>query len=364
VARAKALAIGLLASARRVRTFSDRLDPLRDASARLNLLLALQGQKAALTCKRGPADNKDNFHDNHKSGTTAKESATKMYPKSSRVTPPSPLLWLTLLSLDAPAVAVLWQLLFARCFHVRLSPSITLLLGLVVWLIYVADRFLDTLIVPSQGTEPVRHRFYRRRRWAFLLPFCGIFLLACWIAWTQLEPRTFRNGVIIMLAVGFYFFLVHLRRPKGNARIQKEMFVGILFGLGTCFPVWERLPAGRIHLLIPFLVFTELCWLNCAAIEYSEWMRLRQHEFNSPHPWTAWLGRHMILVASATALVTVGIALANPSGSDWMLPVAETLSAAAFVVLGFAGEKISPDKFRVLMDLALFTPTLFLVFWH
>jgi hypothetical protein len=291
-----------------------------------------------------------------------KEGATKMCSKSSKTTPASPLLWLTLLSLDAPAVAVLWQLLFTRCFHVRLSPSIPLLLALVVWLIYVADRFLDTLMVPGQGIEPLRHRFYRRRRWEFLLPFCAIFLLACWMAWTRLDPGTFRVGLIIMLAVGVYFFLVHLRRPERNAWIPKEMLVGILFGLGTCFPVWERLLEGRIHLLAPFLIFTGLCWLNCAAIEYSEWIRLRQHQFSSPHPWTVWLGRHMILVATITFLVAAGMALAGSGHSDWRLPAAEILSAAAFVALGLEEEKISPDKFRVLMDLALFTPALFLPF--
>ena len=285
-----------------------------------------------------------------------------MCSKSSRDTPPSPLLWLTLLSLDAPAVAVLWQILFARCFHVRLRSSITLLLALVVWLIYVADRFLDTLIVPDQGIEPIRHRFYRRRRWAFALPFSGVFLLAGWLAWTRIEPRTFRNGLIILLAVGVYFFLVHLRRPGKDAWVPKEMLVGILFGLGTCFPVWEHLESGSLRLLSPFLVFTVLCWLNCAAIESSEWARLRHHRLGRPHPWTIWLGRHMTLAASATALAAAGILLAG--GANWRLPVAEILSGVAFMLLDFRGEKISLEKFRVLMDVALFTPVLFFPFWH
>ena len=291
---------------------------------------------------------------------TINKGAANMPSKSTGVTPRSPLLWLTLLSLDAPAVAVFWQLLFARSFHVRLSPGITLLLGLVVWLIYVADRFLDTLTAPNLGIETGRHGFYRKRRWAFLLPFCAVFLLAWWIAWTQLEPQTFRSGLIILLVVGLYFFLVHLQGPKNNAGIPKEMLVGILFGVGTCFPVWEHVLTRRILLLAPFLVFTELCWLNCAAIESSEWIRLRKRQFNSPHPWTVWMGRHMILVASVTALLAAMVAIAGRGYLDWMLPAAEGLSAATFVLLGYKEEKISPDKFRVLMDLALFTPVLFL----
>lgn len=292
------------------------------------------------------------------------DGATKLSPPSSPAAQSSPLLWLTLLSLDAPAVAALWQLLFARCFHVHLRPSVTLLLALVVWLLYVADRFLDSLTVPNQSMEPLRHRFYRKRRWAFLPPFCGIFLLAGWIAWTRLDPRTFRNGAVIMLAVGAYFFLVHGRRAERHAAIPKEMFVGILFGLGTCFPVWEQISPGRIRLLVPFLLFAELCWLNCVAIEYSEWTRLRQRRFSSPHPSTAWLGRHLILAASVTALAAAAIALARPVWADEWLLAAGAISAAAFAILGFNEEKLSPDKFRVLMDLALLTPILFLPFLH
>src|SRR5574340_1641239 len=75
----------------------------------------------------------------------------------------TPLVWLTVFSMDAPAVAVLWQLLFARTFHVQLSASTTILLALVVWLIYVADRVLDALRAPGRGPQATRHIFYRRQ---------------------------------------------------------------------------------------------------------------------------------------------------------------------------------------------------------
>jgi hypothetical protein len=273
---------------------------------------------------------------------------------------PSPLLWVTLLSLDAPAVAVLWQRLFARSFQVRIAASVTLLLALVVWLIYVADRFLDTLNAPAPGPEAVRHRFYRRRRWAFALPFLAAFSLACWLAWSRIPPQTFRDGLIILLAVGVYFFLVHLRQPQGGAWVPKEMLVGVLFGLGTCFPVWEQMESGRIELLAPFVVFTVLCWLNCAVIESSEWARLRHYRFGRPHPWTVWMGRHLTLTAGAAALAAAAV-LAR--GGNWRLPLAEILSAGAFMLLDFWGERIPLEKFRVLMDVALFTPLLFLQFW-
>ncbi len=270
--------------------------------------------------------------------------------------PASPLLWMTLLSLDAPAVAVLWQRLFARSFHARVETSVTLLLALVVWLIYVADRFLDTLPEAGQDAEAARHRFYRRRRWGFALPFFAALGLACWLAWARIPAQTFRHGLLILLAVGVYFFLVHRRKP-GQA-VPKEMLVGVLFGLGTCFPVWEQIGSGGIGLLAPFAVFTLLCWLNCAAIESSEWARLRHYRFGRPHPWTVWMGKRLTLTSGAAGLAAVGILA---MGGDWRLALAEILSAGIFMLLDFWGEKIALEKFRVLMDVALFTPLLFLL---
>ena len=70
-----------------------------------------------------------------------------------------PWLWPNLLSLDAPIVALLWQLLFIRCFHGSLGVLPAVLLAIAVWLIYVADRMLDAW----RGlTKQPRHEFYRR----------------------------------------------------------------------------------------------------------------------------------------------------------------------------------------------------------
>ena len=274
---------------------------------------------------------------------------------------PTPLLWLTVLSLDAPAVAVLWQLLFARSFHVRLGAGITVLLALVVWLIYVADRVLDALKTPVHGAEATRHLFYRRHLWAFLLPLCAGIMLAAWMSLTQLDARTFRDGVIILLAVGVYLLVVHLVSP-GHEWLPKEMLVGVLFALGTCFPVWEHLAKDAATLAAPYLLFTALCWMNCAAIEHEEWKRLRGRQFGLPHPWTVWMGRHFMLLAIAVAAVVIGLVVSGFDRSHWQIFAAELLSALAFALIRYKQQTLSIDQFRVLVDAALFTPLLFLPF--
>jgi hypothetical protein len=272
----------------------------------------------------------------------------------------TPLLWLTVLSLDAPAVAVLWQLLFARSFHARLGASVTLLLALVVWLIYVADRVLDALKAPAEGAESTRHLFYRRHLWAFLFPLCTGFVLAAWISLTRLDLRTFTDGVVILLAVGAYLLAVHLV-SQGREWLPKEMLVGVLFALGTCFPVWEHMSQDVATLVGPFLLFTALCWMNCAAIEFEEWTRLRGRRFGVPHRWTVWMGGQFLLISIATAAVALGFVLVEVGGGQWQISAAEMLSALAFALIRYKKESLSIDQFRVLMDIALVTPLLFLL---
>lgn len=271
----------------------------------------------------------------------------------------TPLLWLTVLSLDAPAVAVLWQLLFARSFHVRLGAGITVLLALVVWLIYVADRVLDALKTPVQGAEATRHLFYRRHLWAFLVPLCAGVVLAAWMALTQLDARTFRDGVIILLAVGVYLLVVHLVSPR-REWLPKEMLVGVLFALGTCFPVWEHMAGDIAVLVLPYLLFTALCWLNCAAIEHEEWTRLRGRRFGNPHPWTIWMGRRFTLLSLVAAIGALSLIVFGFWRAQWQLPAAELLSALAFAFIRYKQQTLSIDQFRVLVDIALFTPIFFL----
>src|SRR5512140_3956356 len=80
-----------------------------------------------------------------------------------------PWLWPNLLSLDAPIVALLWQLLFVRCFHGSLGTLPAALLAVAVWLIYVADRTLDAWRGMPGTAEQPRHQFYRRH-WRAVLP--------------------------------------------------------------------------------------------------------------------------------------------------------------------------------------------------
>ena len=62
-----------------------------------------------------------------------------------RVLSRNPLVWLNLVCLDAPLVAICWQWIFGNTLHLVVPLGHRLALFLTAWLIYLADRFGDSM---------------------------------------------------------------------------------------------------------------------------------------------------------------------------------------------------------------------------
>lgn len=253
-------------------------------------------------------------------------------------------LWPNLLSLDAPLVALLWQLLFIRCFHASdragtgqspLLPSILLVSA--VWLIYAADRALDAW--RGAGMRP-RHQFYRRH-WRAVLPIWTLVLVATgWLAWTGLPRQVFERGACLGAAVAAYFAIVHTT----HRRWPKEAAVAVIFALGASLAAWTRVETRADVLTV--ILFSCLCWINCIAIEVWERAGWEQGEASFPvGPLSACVGLAALLILHHDRPV---------------LGAAEACSAAAFVLLDRGRLKLSPDAVRVLADAALLSPIFFL----
>jgi hypothetical protein len=241
-------------------------------------------------------------------------------------------LWPNLLSLDAPVVAVLWQILFARCFQVPVDALAAVLLLLTVWLIYAADRTLDAW---KGNCHSPRHEFYRRR-WRILLPvWLAVLGLTGWLAAEHLSPGLFVRGVILLAAVSSYFALVH----SGILRGPKEAAVGVLFALGASLEAWSKVktPAD----VATILLFSGLCWMNCIAIQ-------------------RWEGERLDWSPSIAAIVLACAAVVLLYAHRPVLGGAELASAFAFLLLDRVHRKLSVDAVRVLADVALLSPLLFL----
>jgi hypothetical protein len=246
-----------------------------------------------------------------------------------------PWLWPNLLSLDAPIVALLWQVLFVRCFHGSLGMLPAALLALAVWLIYVADRTLDAL---RGCVEQPRHEFYRRH-WRVILPIWSIALGGgAWLAWSRLPGPLFIEGAAVASGTGIYLTAVHLRLlRRANS---KEPAVAVLFGLGASLAAWPGVQTMSDMLAI--LLFSCLCWMNCAGID--DWEHGRAL-------------RPSVIAAAVLVALTAACLLRDHRP---ILGSAETAGALGLVLLDRLGGRYSTDALRVLADVVLLTPIVFL----
>lgn len=244
-------------------------------------------------------------------------------------------LWPNLLSLDAPVIALLWQILFVRCFHASMGLPAALLLVLAVWLIYAADRMLDAW----RGVARTQRHVFYLHHWRVVMPlWVAIFGVCAWLAWTQLSPALWMQGLAITTGAGIYLAAVH-GLPRIWRAGLKEAAVGIVFALGVSLAAWPMVRTGADVLAV--VLFCGLCWINCVGIE--DWEQASK------------LRASAIYAAAGVAMMALVLARHRP-----VLACAETASALGLILIDRYCRRISADAIRVLADAVLLTPLLFL----
>ena len=178
-----------------------------------------------------------------------------------------------LASLDAPTVAVVWTVTFARVANVHLSLWVLALIACGTWTAYVGDRLLDARRGIGSGRhEGLRERHYfhwRHRFW--LIPGACLSAAIAAILIVNLMPSAARHRDSVLAAAALlYFSGVHsaARLPGWIRKLtSKEFLVGVLFTAGCATPTLAHLTSVRWPYVVCFASFTALAWLNCSAIE-------------------------------------------------------------------------------------------------
>lgn len=241
-----------------------------------------------------------------------------------------PWLWLNLLSLDAPVVALVWQDLAAHSFGNPLRLAARIVLGLTVWAVYLADRLLDIRATgPLQNTA--RHRFYQRHPRAMSVLLAAVFVLDACLALLELRRAVFLDGLAVAACVAAYLCIFPLRRSGW----EKQVFAALLFSVGVLLVSFTWL--GPRQLLLPAALFGVLCLCNLMLIEC--WEGGRECRF-------LWLA----------PIAVAGLAMLRPAGV-WQHAVA--LSGVLLAIVAIAGPRLTAAAKRVLADAALLTPLLF-----
>jgi len=269
-----------------------------------------------------------------------------------------------LASLDAPTVAVVWTLGFAWAAGVRLPAWVPLLVALVAWPVYIADRLLDArsalLAVQLHRLRQRHHFHWRHRRTLIPMAVAAACAASCIVVFLMPVAARERNSVLAAAALA-YFTGVHIRRnqpsiasPLAFPLMSKELLVGLLFTAACALPALSRAAAQPAFLLWPLspavLFFTLLAWSNCHAIE--RW------ESRSKPSRSSSVFVPAILLALIGPLLAAILCAVHPRPAA--LVAAGAASALLLALLDRLRTRLTPLALRTAADLVLLTPLVLL----
>lgn len=270
-------------------------------------------------------------------------------------------LWPTVLCLDAPAVAVVWQGLFARHAEVALGAHHAALLAVSVWLAYAADRWIEGWRLTEQTVRTRRHFFYMRWRWPAFAAWLGALGAALALAAATLPKREWLASLGLLAPVLLYLLSHQLLHRHHPARVPKELCVALLIAGGAAlYPAAAR-PGAWNELFLPFAWLTTLGLLNCLLI--SEWER----EVDLSQGQTSLVLRFAGARRAARLLpVAVAVLAALCAWLDLAaarrVSLATALGGAGLAWLARAQPRLGRERARVLADVALLAPVVLALF--
>lgn len=267
-------------------------------------------------------------------------------------------LWPTILSLDAPAVVLLWQELIARSASVRLGLPERAVLGCSVWLSYCADRWIEGWRLVPDDIRTHRLRFHQRWRWPIASAWAAVLAADLLLSFTGLSAAELRAGAIILAPVSAYLLSHQLVHRKNRWRAPKEACVAGLLGAGAAVFVVSSPVPDLAGMAVPLVLFVLLCFSNCALI--SVW----EDEVDRSHGQTSLalqFGRAAALSrALPWAISAVAAGALFAAGSRALPAAACAVASALFLGLVDRAEpRTGRRAARVLADVALMTPAAF-----
>lgn len=260
-----------------------------------------------------------------------------------------------MLSLDAPAVALLWQWQLARVARTPLAWHHRFILGAATWLTYAADRWIEGWWLAPAQVRTQRHRFYQRWRWPVFIVWLGVLVAALTAALTRLNRREIIAGFLLLAPVLVYVFSHQLLHRRHRWRAPKEVCVALLFAAGvSCFSLAGN-PGAIRPLAAPLGLFGALCLANCALISLWETDVDRAHDQTSlalQYP----RGRRLVR-ALPWLLAALAAGLAAPeAGAGRTAALCAAASGLLLGALDLAHTRCGRQLARALVDVTLMTP--------
>jgi hypothetical protein len=262
-----------------------------------------------------------------------------------------------MLSLDAPAVVVVWQRLLASAASVHIHPAEAVVLGCSVWLSYCADRWIEGWRLVPENIRTHRHRFHQRQRWPVAAVWVAVLCADVATAAAGLTPAEFREGCLLLLAVALYLLSHQLVHRHSSWRAPKELCVAVLLGGGVAVFIAGRPGADLRALATPLAIFVLLCFCNCALISLWEDTVDLSHGQTSLALQSGRAAAYYRLVPWVILAIAAGAWFAC-AGDTRPAVACSALSAALLGLVDLSETRIGRVRARVLADVALMTPAI------
>ena len=263
-----------------------------------------------------------------------------------------PVLWLNLVCLDAPLVAVAWLWLFARTFRIPLQVANGVALFLTAWLIYLGDRLADSTSLEPDGPQSLRQQFCLRHRKLWIIMIALVAGLDACIIWRTTALETLLVGAVVGGLALIYLVFNHPLGLIWRSLPAKELVVGLLFAAGTLVALLPALKSVTANFAVPAVFFAVLCALNCISIARWEYDLDRAQGKLSIATRHARIARHSGHNALSLGVASFVMATIVPSAA----PLHACIGASAFLLAWLNSRPVETDRRTALADLVLLTP--------
>lgn len=264
--------------------------------------------------------------------------------------------WPTILSLDAPVVALVWQEQLARAGQTVVGWHERVLLGIVVWLIYAADRWIEGVRLDPARVGTHRHGFYIRHRGTVAVVGAVLLAVGTAVAVERLSASEWWAGLAVAGMVLVYLLSHQCLHRDNPWRAPKETCVGVLFAAGCALGPASQ-PGAHVAAISGLVVLLALlAFANCALISAWEEAIDRGHGQTSlalQFPFGRMLSRQLTWLALGLAMA---VALLPSGGAVREGALCVAASSVLLAVLDRGQPRIGERAARVLADVVLLTP--------
>ena len=246
--------------------------------------------------------------------------------------------WPNIVSVDAAMIAVAWQYALAEKLWVILEWPAYAVLGISVWLTYMADRLYDVASRPMKQLQSLRHQFAKKHRSRLWQIWWGALMLNLAIA-TQLSSQQLQRGAILL---GICLLYTYFNQKLSRRFFPKEICVALIYAGG----IIVFIPTTPI---IPMLSLAWLCLINCLIIGTREKRVDADMQVNS-------------ITSIPTERYIAPLAFLSTPIMLWATPqlnLAMTLSLALLGILQLFQNRIQIEDFRVMADTTLMAGAIF-----